>query len=57
MNHLKDRKYARTIQKKETSEQGGDTEFSLSTTAALGILGGSFLVGLTAGCFLFRNRI
>lgn len=57
MNHLKDRKYARTIQRKETSEQGGDTEYSLSTTAALGILGGTFLVGLTAGCFLFRNRI
>lgn len=54
MNNNKDRKYARCIKKlKSSSDNGcGEEEFSLSSTAALGILGGTFIVGLISGKLL-----
>lgn len=52
MNNLKDRKYARTSKKKNSETENNDTELSLSTAAALGILGGTFLVGLISGKLL-----
>lgn len=50
MNNLRNRKYARTSKKNSNSQpENNDTELSLSSTAALGILGGTFLVGLVSG--------
>lgn len=47
----RNRKYARTSKKRTsgTSTENNDTEFTLSTTAAIGILGGTFLIGLATG--------
>jgi hypothetical protein len=62
MNNNKERKYARCIKKTliSSSDNGdGDEEFSLSSTAALGILGGTFIVGLISGkllCLLMKSR-
>ncbi len=49
--NTKNRKYARTSKKRTsgTTSENDDTEFTLSTTAAIGILGGTFLVGVAAG--------
>jgi len=50
MNNTRNRKYARTSKKTNSSAQESDeSELSLSSTAALGILGGTFLVGLISG--------
>ncbi len=50
MNH-KNRKYMRPSRKNATSSacEINDAEFTLSTSAAVGILGGTFLAGLAAG--------
>ncbi len=61
MNNNKDRKYARCIKKLKNSSDSGydEEEFSLSSTAALGILGGTFIVGLISGkllCMLVKSR-
>ncbi|OPX46235.1 hypothetical protein CLHUN_00510 [Ruminiclostridium hungatei] len=50
MNH-KNRKYVRPSRKSATASTSeiNDAEFTLSTTAAVGILGGTFLAGLAAG--------
>lgn len=61
MNNNKDRKYARSIKKLKSSSDNGydEEEFSLSSTAALGILGGTFIVGLISGkllCMLMKSR-
>lgn len=56
MNHIKNRKYARTTKKTcPTFEKNDETEYTLSTTMALGILGGTFLIGMTAGHLLGRR--
>ncbi len=55
MNNIKSRKYARTIKKYPDSQSQDETEFSLSSTCALGILGGAFLLGLAAGHFWKRR--
>jgi len=57
MNNIKGRKYARTLKRTSSLTQGGgsdDSEFSISSTAALGILGGTFLVGLISGNLLYK---
>ncbi|PYG88427.1 hypothetical protein LY28_01275 [Ruminiclostridium sufflavum DSM 19573] len=62
MNNNKIRKYARCIKKEENNlpaDNSDDSEFSISGTAALGILGGTFLVGLVSGkllCMLMKDR-
>ncbi len=61
MNNNKDRKYARCIKKLKSSSDNGyeEEEFSLSSTAALGILGGTFIVGLISGkllCMIMKSR-
>ncbi len=46
----KSRKYARPSRKSTPSAtESYDTEYTLSTSQAMGILGVTFLVGLTAG--------
>lgn len=46
----RNRKYARTAQKCQAMpETENETEFSLSTTMALGIVGGAFLIGMVSG--------
>lgn len=52
MNNIKNRKYARSTNKARTPVGEAEAEFSLSTTAALGILGGTFLIGLVSGKLL-----
>ncbi len=52
MNNYKARKYARTRKKKNSTNENNDTELALSSSAALGILGGTFLVGLISGKLL-----
>lgn len=52
MNNMKSRKYARTSKKMNSATENNDTELSLSSTAALGILGGTFLVGIISGKLL-----
>ncbi|EMS72980.1 hypothetical protein [Ruminiclostridium cellobioparum] len=49
--NTKNRKYARPSKRRTSSTvyESEDTEFTLSTTAAIGILGGTFLVGVAAG--------
>ncbi len=49
--NTKNRKYARPSKRNNYSanENSEDTEFTLSTSAAIGILGGTFLIGLAAG--------
>ncbi len=62
MNNNRSRKYARSIKKSlnnSLSKQSDNEEFSLSGTAALSILGGTFLVGLISGkllCMLMKER-
>ncbi|MHB8061849.1 MAG: hypothetical protein ACYDG2_04315 [Ruminiclostridium sp.] len=54
MNNIKGRKYARTSKKMNSlAQESDDSEFSLSSTAALGILGGTFLVGLISGKLMY----
>ncbi len=46
----RNRKYARTTKKcQQLPDASEDTEFSLSTTMALGIVGGAFLIGMVSG--------
>ncbi len=46
----KNRKYARPSRKSTPSAaESYETEYTLSTSAAMGILGATFLVGLAAG--------
>jgi len=53
MNNIKARKYARTSKKINTpTPEGDEAEFSLSATAALSLLGGTFLVGVLSGKLL-----
>jgi hypothetical protein len=54
MNNTRGRKYARTLKKTYTqpSSESEDTEFSMSVAAALGLLGGTFLVGVLSGKLL-----
>lgn len=53
MNNIKNRKYARTSKKiMSPNEESDETELSLSSTVALGILGGTFLIGLVSGKLL-----
>ena len=53
MNNIKSRKYARTSKKTCTPKpESDDTELSLSSAAALSILGGTFLVGVLSGKLL-----
>ncbi|QNU65726.1 hypothetical protein EHE19_012455 [Ruminiclostridium herbifermentans] len=54
MNNYKDRKYARCVKKSNSSSDNGydEEELSISSTAALGILGGTFIVGLISGKLL-----
>lgn len=53
MNNIRNRKYARTFKKSVLPTYESDTaEFSISSSAALGILGGTFLVGLVSGKLL-----
>jgi len=53
MNNIKSRNYARTPRKRiSTAHRCDDTELSFSATAALGILGGTFLVGFISGKLL-----
>lgn len=62
MNNNRNRRYARSIKKplnNSLSKESDDEEFSLSGTAALSILGGTFLVGLISGkllCMLMKER-
>jgi hypothetical protein len=62
MNNNKSRRYARSIKKplnNSLPSESDEGEFSLSGTAALGILGGTFLVGLISGkllCMLMEER-
>ncbi|HEY5585588.1 MAG TPA: hypothetical protein VIK78_14015 [Ruminiclostridium sp.] len=57
MNNLKNRKYSRATKKGiSRSAESDETEFSLSATAALCILGGTFLVGLISGKLLCMCR-
>ncbi len=62
MNNNRDRKYARCIKKRlntSSNDYFDEEEFSLSSTAALGILGGTFIVGLISGkllCLLMKSR-
>ncbi len=57
MNNIRNRKYARTFKKSALSTDESDTaEFSISSSAALGILGGTFLVGLVSGKMLGMCR-
>jgi len=53
MNNIKGRKYARTSKRKNSETENNDTELTLSSAAALGILvGGTFLVGVISGKLL-----
>lgn len=53
----KSRKYARNTKKcQELPETSEDTEFSLSTTMALGIVGGAFLIGMVSGTLVSMCR-
>lgn len=53
MNNIRNRKYARCIKKQDKLPESGDNpEFTLSSTAALGILAGTFLIGLASGKML-----
>ncbi len=46
----RNRKYARTTKKcQQSPDTSEETEFSLSTTMALGIVGGAFLIGMISG--------
>ena len=62
MNNNRSRKYARSIKKSLNNslpKESDNEEFSLSGTAALSILGGTFLVGLISGkllCMLMKER-
>jgi hypothetical protein len=48
--NTRNRKYMRPSKKRISSENECDnTEFTLSTAAAIGILGGTFLAGAAAG--------
>jgi hypothetical protein len=54
MNNIKGRKYARTLKSTNSlAQESDDSEFSISSTAALGILGGTFLIGLISGKLLY----
>lgn len=54
MNNTRGRKYARTLKKTYTQPSSGseETEFSMPVAAALGLLGGTFLVGVLSGKLL-----
>lgn len=53
MNNIKGRKYARTLKKTNTPPSESDEgEFSISSAAALSLLGGTFLVGVLSGKLL-----
>ena len=53
MNNIKTRKYARTSKKvMPTNGESDEAELSFSATVALGILGGTFLIGLVSGKLL-----
>lgn len=62
MNNNRSRKYARSYKKplnNSLPNENEEEEFSLSSTAALGILGGTFLAGLISGkllCMLLKER-
>lgn len=50
MSNVRNRRYARTYKKKTDPQTETDnSELSLSSSAALGILGGTFLLGLVSG--------
>lgn len=53
----RNRKYARTTKKcNQIPESSEDTDFSLSTTMALGIVGGAFLIGMVSGTLVSKCR-
>ncbi|HEX2925196.1 MAG TPA: hypothetical protein VHP38_02880 [Ruminiclostridium sp.] len=52
----KNRKYARSKKCQQIPESSEDTEFSLSTTLALGIVGGAFLIGMISGTLVSMCR-
>lgn len=57
MNNTRNRKYARSAKKSTASNvENGDTDFSLSTNAAIGILAGVFVVGVAAGALIDMCR-
>lgn len=53
MNSIRNRKYARSVKKSCKSPQTAvNPEFAISSAAALGILTGTFLIGLATGKIL-----
>jgi hypothetical protein len=53
MDNTKSRKYSRTVRKSFPSvSDSNESELSFSSTAALGILGGTFLIGVITGKLL-----
>lgn len=53
MNNIRNRKYARSVKKPCKSPQtSSNPELAITSAAALGILAGTFLIGLASGKIL-----